>query len=67
VGRLFEFDKAGSKGYGCLIWPLKYHQRRNERMYLNILILVFCVAVIAMGVFAVLQMVRSSKKGGPKK
>lgn len=36
-------------------------------MYLNILILVFCVAVIAMGVFAVLQMVRSSKKGGPKK
>lgn len=36
-------------------------------MYLNILILVFCVAVIAMAIFAVLQMVRNSKKGGSKK
>jgi hypothetical protein len=36
-------------------------------MYLNILILVFCVAVIVLGVFAVVQMVRGSKKDVSKK
>jgi len=36
-------------------------------MYLNILIVVFCVAFIAVGIFAVCQMVRNSKKRGSKK
>ena len=36
-------------------------------MYLNILIVVFCVAVVAMGIVAVVQMVRNDKKGRPKK
>jgi hypothetical protein len=36
-------------------------------MYLNIVILVFCIAVIAVGIYAVLQMVRNSKKDEPKK
>jgi len=31
-------------------------------MYLNIIIVVFCVAVIAMGIVAVIQMVRGNKK-----
>ena len=36
-------------------------------MYLNILILVFCVVVIAVGIYAVLQMVRNSKKDSSNK
>lgn len=36
-------------------------------MYLNILIMVFCVVVIGVGIYAVLQMVRNSKKDGSNK
>ena len=36
-------------------------------MYLKIMIVVFCVAVIAMGIFGLFQMIRNSKKDGPKK
>jgi len=36
-------------------------------MYLNIVIMVFCVAVMAMGVLGSVQMVRINKNGGPKK
>lgn len=36
-------------------------------MYVNILIVIFCVAFIAVGIFAVTQMVRNSKKNGSKK
>ena len=36
-------------------------------MYLNIIIVVFCVAVIAMGIYGLFQMVRNSKKDEPKK
>jgi len=66
---LFQFDKAGRKEYGYHIYlpKPKYQRRRDERMYLNIVIVVFCVAVIAMGIFAVVQMVRNSKKGTPRK
>ena len=33
-------------------------------MYLNIIIVVFCLAVIAMGIFGLVQMIRNSKKDG---
>jgi hypothetical protein len=36
-------------------------------MYVNILIVVFSVAFIALAIFAVFQMVRNSKKSGSKK
>jgi hypothetical protein len=36
-------------------------------MYPNILIVVFCVGFIAVGIFAVCQMVRNSKKRDSKK
>ena len=36
-------------------------------MYVNILIVVFSVAFVAAGIFAVCQMVRNSKKPGSKK
>jgi NADH:ubiquinone oxidoreductase subunit 3 (subunit A) len=36
-------------------------------MYVNILIVIFCVAFIAVGIFAVFQMVRNSKKNSSKK
>jgi hypothetical protein len=36
-------------------------------MLVNILVVVFSVAFIAVGVFAVFQMVRNSKKRGSKK
>jgi len=62
-----NLTKPAAEGMVILYSSPKYHRRRNGKMYLNIVILVFCVAVIAMGIFAVFQMVRNSKKGGPKK
>lgn len=59
--------KPETRGMVILYDSPKYHQRRNERMYLNILIMVFCVVVIGVGIYAVLQMVRNSKKDGSNK
>ncbi len=62
-----NLTKPTIEGMVILYGAPKYLERRKKRMFLNIVILVFCIAVIAMGIFAVLQMVRNSKKDGPKK